>query len=243
MALEGRQHRKAPARPGPNRAAYPVGDAINGAIVDTPEARPQPDADAARGHDAVILDAVSSAYRVVDDNVREGRRAAERLRAAPPPSSEPPPNAMAVANRLLHVTRDLGATWVDLIVAVLREPEVRAMVDRLSLQDRPRAQTSPAGWTAPTSVTHRVKSRKPVEVTLSPMPALNLGAPPGVAGLHAIDPASPPIRGVAFSRGPDGGLEVEIEVPDDHPADVYSGAVVDMESRRPIGTLTVRVLR
>jgi hypothetical protein len=92
------------------------------------------------------------------------------------------------------------------------------------------------------SITQRVRSRKPVEVTLSSLPPLNPAGPPGVAGLLSLNPASPALRQVAFEVGADGSLEIRIEVPEDQPADVYSGAVVDVESRQSIGTLTVRVL-
>jgi hypothetical protein len=87
-----------------------------------------------------------------------------------------------------------------------------------------------------------VSSRKPVELTLSPLPSLAQDAAPAIAGLHALDPARPAITRVAFTRLADGGLELAIAVPDDQPADTYWGTLVDLISRQPIGTLTVRVM-
>jgi hypothetical protein len=141
------------------------------------------------------------------------------------------------------MTKQFGATWIELVAALLREPEIRTIVNRLTLHDQPRAgPPEPAGRPAPMSIAQRVRSRRPVEVTVSTLPPMNPAAPPGVAGLLSLNPASPALRQVAFEVGADGGLQIRIEVPDDQPVDVYSGAVVDMESRQPIGTLTVRVL-
>jgi hypothetical protein len=145
----------------------------------------------------------------------------------------------------MHATRELGGAWVDLLVAIVNEPEVRAVVDRMTSHDRARpapAASAPAGSSAPISLTQRVSSRKPVELTLSPLPVLAPGAAPAIAGLHALDPACPSVTQVAFARRPDGGLELAITIPDDQPADTYWGTLVDIASRRPIGTLTVRVL-
>lgn len=250
MALAERQHRPKPKREGPNRAVLTRAESVNGAAVEPPapadaiataEAGAGPGVSAAPD-DGVIGAAVAAAYRVVEDNVQEGRRAAERLRAAADDPSEGPPNTKAVAGRLVHVTRDLGAAWVDLIAAVLREPEVRAVIDRITLADRQRA-AAPADRVATVSITQRVRSRKPLEVTLSALPPLDAGAPPpGIAGLHALGAGSPPLREISFTIGPAGALELQIVVPDDQPADVYTGTIVDVGTRLPIGALTVRIL-
>jgi hypothetical protein len=177
---------------------------------------------------------------VLDDNVDQGRRAAERFRAAAPPPTGSPPNTKAVAGRLLHMTREVGVAWVDLVVAVLREPEVKAILDRVTLQNRSRDEPMQEPRAA-APVTQRIASRKTIEVTLSPLPSTGR-QPPAIGGLHSLDPAPPPIRGVLFGLRPGGGLEMSIEVPDDQPAGAYFGTVVDGVSQQPIGTLVVRVL-
>jgi hypothetical protein len=231
MAVVERQRRPAPKRETPKRAVLARGDEVNGKETDLR-------AGAARD-DGVIGAVVAAAYRVVEDNVEQGRRAAERLRAAASETPEAAPNAKAVASRLVHITKDLGAAWVDLLVAVLREPEIRAIVDRITLQDRARPAASAPS--PPLSIAQRVRSRKPLEVTLSALPPLPDG-PPGVAGLHALGTGSSPLRDVSFAVDPTGALELTIVVPDDQPPDVYTGTVVDIATRLPIGCLTVRVL-
>jgi hypothetical protein len=233
MAIEERLRRKPPARPGPRRAVFPEPEAINGAAVGAGRG---PVADDVVGH------AVSAAYRVVEENMQEGRRAAERLRGAGHTASEGAPGARALAGRLMHMTRELGGAWVDLLVALVNEPEVRGLVDRLTSHERARSTPPAAPPSFATSVTHRVSSRKPIELTLPPLPALAPGVAPGIAGLHALDSASPGIAQVAFTRREDGGLELAVVIADDQPADTYWGTLVDPTSRQPIGTLTIRVL-
>jgi hypothetical protein len=232
MAVVERQRRSAPKREAPKRAVLARGDEVNGKETDLRAG--------AAADDGVIGAVVAAAYRVVEDNVQQGRRAAERLRAAASETPEAAPNAKAVASRLVHITRDLGAAWVDLLVAVLREPEVRAVVDRITMQDRARPAASAPS--PPLSIAQRVRSRKPLEVTLSALPPLAAGGAPGVAGLHALGTGSPPLQEVSFALDPAGALQLEIVVPDDQPADVYTGTVVDTATRLPIGCLTVRIL-
>ena len=234
MAEEERLRRPELARDGPRRAFN--------ALAAAAEARPPGPAEPMTA-DAIIQDAVEAAYRVVEENVREGRTTAERLRAGVAAGPEDAESAKTVANRLMHLSKELSVTWVELIMAVLRETELRQLLDRVTTtQDRPRTATPAAGGTSSRPVTQRVSSRKPIEVTLSPLAPEASPAAPVVAGLHALDPEAPSLRMVAFSLRPDGTLELRVDVPDDQPAGGYSGAVVDPDSLLALGTLTVRVV-
>jgi hypothetical protein len=236
MSLDERRRRPPPLRTEPIRSVFPpAGDA---------PARPTAGVEAVRevsqASDSAIGAAVRAAYDVVDQNVLEGRRAAERLRAAASPLAAPSPDPRSIANRLMHMTRDMGAAWLELAVAVLKEPEVRAVLDRMA--SRPAAPAPASAPAAAGEVVQRLSSRRPIEVTLSPLPARSTPAPPGIAGLHALDAALPPISQVRFGLRPDGGLELRIDVPDDQPPGAYSGTIVDVGSLQPIGTLAVRVV-
>jgi hypothetical protein len=231
---DDRLRRQPPLREGPRRTRLSDAAEIGGAAArPSPTSPPMPVAPG-------VAEVVAAAYGVLDDNVDQGRRAAERFRSAAPPSAGPPPSAKAVAGRLLQVTREMGVAWVDLAVALLREPEVKAIFDRLTLQDRPQGHAAEPLRGAP-PVTQRIASRKPVEVTLSPLAWLG-GRPPAIGGLHALDATAPPIRTVLFGLRPDGGLEMRIDIPDGQPTGAYFGTVVDAIGQDPIGTLAVRVL-
>ena len=240
MASSQRLHRTVPDRDRPHRAVR--SDAASPAARGQPAPTTtihNPSSDAAP---SVVTRAVETAYRIVGDNVQEGRLAAERLHAAARPPEQEPPSAKAVANRLMHMYRELAITSGDLVAALLRESDARALVDQISGHNR-HAPGHGAGVAAgAVSITQRVRSRKPVEVTLSSLSALRPGMALAVAGLHALTPASTPISGIVLVVGADGRLEVDITVPDDQAADVYCGTVVDVCSRQPLGSLTVRVI-
>lgn len=231
MTAEDRLRRPEPARTGPKRAFNPLAAAA--------EAKPPGPAEPMTV-DAIIHDAVDAAYRVVEENVREGRRTAERLRAGVTATASDAESAKAAANRVMHLSKELSVSWVELIMAVLRDSELKGVLDRLTAQDRGRVE--PAHAAAGRGVTQRLSSRKPIEVALSSLPIASAETVPGVAGLHCLTPGHPAIVAVGFSSRPDGALELRIDVPDDQPAGVYTGAVVDPGSGEGLGTLTVRVL-
>ncbi len=235
MAEEERLRRPEPARDGPRRA-------FNTKAAGR-ETRPPGPAEPMTA-DAIIQDAVESAYRVVEENVKEGRKAAERLRAGVAAGPEEAESTKAVANRLMHLSKELSVTWVELIMAVLRETELRQLLDRIAPgADRSQTASPPADGAGPSRrLIQRVSSRKPIEVSASPLAHGASAAAPAVAGLHALNPEAASLRQVAFSLRPDGALELRIDVPDDQPVGVYSGAVVDPDSLSPLGTLTVRVV-
>ena len=240
MASGQRLHRTIPDRDRPNRAVRSdsASPAARGPSAPTAAIHnPSPDA-----KPSVATSAVETAYRIVGENVQEGRLAAERLHAAARPPEQAPPSARAVANRLMHMYRELAITSGDLVAALLRESDARTLVDQISGQNRhaPGRGGGVAAGAAP--ITQRIRSRKPVEVTLSSLPALRPDMALAVAGLHALTPASTPISGIALVVGADGRLEVDIAIPDDQAADVYCGTVVDVCSRQPLGSLTVRVI-
>lgn len=234
MDTDDRPHRPALDRKGPRRSVYAApGGAGPAPARQRPAPRSPTPATAAAD---VVIDAVEIGYDVLENNIELGRQAAERLRSAVPPRAPPAQDAKVVASRLMHLTKDLGSTWVELCVAVLRDPDLRGLFDRAA----PPGRAGAHGPSAP--VTQRIRSRKAVEIALALDPAwVPSASPPKVAGLHALDGSASPIRSVAFLVA-NGGLILELEVPDDQPPEVYSGAVVDTENRRAVGTLTVQVL-
>ncbi len=239
VTLNERLRRAPPARDKPERAFHPDSSAMkeatkpamNGAAIARPTAV-----------NDTICSAVEAAYKVVEDNVSEGRLAAARLRKAGHLTTETSPDVKAVAGRLMHMTKEIGSTWLDLFSAVLREPDVRAAMDRLNSHDRPRPEHAPAGsgFTTPV-VTQRLSSRKPIEVTLSVLGAGTIAGVPRIGGLYALGD-SPAIQQVGFTMRDGGGLELRISVRDDQPAGDYAGVIMDEGGHNAIGALTVRVV-
>jgi hypothetical protein len=177
--------------------------------------------------------AVAMAYRVVERNIKEGREAAERLSAA---GAQTPnnPTIKSAANRLLHMTREYGSALLDLASSVVHESDARGLIERF-------AGNGPQPSQPEAVVVQRISSRKPVEVSLSSLAPTAVEPPPGLAGLHSLDAGSRPIEDVRFLTRAGGGLELHIVVPDQQPAGIYSGVIVDGQSQLPLGTLSVKV--
>ena len=225
MAQEERKTRNPPERDHPDRNAH----------KQTPKTV-----------DEVISSAVHTAYRVAEENIRQGRLAAQALRAGDFQRADLSDSAKTVTSRLMHLAKELGMIWIELIDAIVRDPELRAVFDRTSqdrtAQDRAPQEPASSQSAAPLAVTYRVSSRKPTEVALSPLTPLPHPVVPAVAGLLSLDLDAPAIRGVLFMMRPDGGLQVSIDISDNQPPGSYVGTVVDRDSQQPIGTLEVRIL-
>jgi hypothetical protein len=90
-----RLHRQDPARDGPNRefSSYVRSQGIGG--------RPTSDDPVAQG--------VKLGYSVLDEQMREGRRLAERLRGGLRPGAAAAPEFGALIERALNIYRDMGA--------------------------------------------------------------------------------------------------------------------------------------
>src|SRR5271156_2196425 len=158
MPLDDDRLRRQPAaREGPRRTRLSEAAEVAGATArgSPPSPSPFPSPSQAAPVAASVAWVVAAAYGVLDDNVDQGRRAAQRFRSAATPPAGPPPDAKAVAGRLLQATREMGLAGGGRGGALLGEPEVRAIFDRLTLQDRPHAPEPPRGGPP---VTQRIAS-------------------------------------------------------------------------------------
>ena len=86
-----------------------------------------------------------------------------------------------------------------------------------------------------------VAAAQPVEVTLDLRPDAT-GLQLIVHALRAVDPQKARLSDVGFRPAADGQPPtLWITVPQGQPAGVYSGVIVDEQSSRPVGTLSVRI--
>ena len=233
MKGRDRQQRPQPARQGPNRQVPPSSGPPAGASGTTPGA-----ADGGKTVDQVVADAVRKGYQVVEENIRQGRAAAERVRAGSYGVSEIPSEIRTVANRLLTLGMELGTIWFQLIAAVMRDPKLRT-----AFEEDLAPRTAPTVRPVSPPVAYRVRCSREVEHSLSLHP-LSSPAVPAVAGLYSIEPNAPSIsrERVTFRRNPDDSLLVQINVPDEIPAGTYNGVLIDRDTHEPIGTLRLRIL-
>jgi hypothetical protein len=193
-----------PERTGPNRAtSAPAG--------------PPP------AHRKVINRAVELAYGVVDDHIRQGQKAAERLRAGTYSSADFDSDLKMCLDRALRLSKEFGVVGVDLFDAIRRMAGSGAFT------------ASARG-----DVDLEVKSKKRAHVKwdLSSSPA---GFSPSVPPLQSADRSKEPLRDVHFRMGEGQRHVLVVNIPDEHPNGVYSGAIVDSKTNEPGGFVSVRV--
>jgi len=204
------------------------------------DAGPAPDGAPGAG-DATLGDMLSRSvqigYRVVDEYVRQGQKAAARLSRGTP--TEGLAGDVQDFNlRLMQHTSELFGVWFDFVdryVAGGLVPRAAAP----SGNGAAPAPVPPAGTSTPVRV--HVVSPWPTEVTVDLRPGTS-GATLVVQALRAVEPEKPRLDGVRFEPGTaDAPPQLRVRVPATQPPGVYHGLLVDAATSVPAGTVSVRV--
>lgn len=214
-----------PAHPHRIDPIAPAGNGSPGVAPDDASAAAEPtlDAEARAG--------IDTAYRVIDEHLREGRRAAEARSGSGPtagPAAAADAAGAAAADGFQEIIAQGGRLYASL--APLWAGLFKAIAT-------PAADAPAAG--APVVV--EIASARMARVTVDlqrQAEAKNLA----LAGLHALEPGLSPLTGVEFAAEPGTNrVIVRIRVPAGQPAGDYSGAIVDRETGRPCGTIALRL--
>jgi hypothetical protein len=213
-----------------------------------------------------IARGVELGYRVMDEYVRQGQRAAGS-RGGSAGSGESSGTALPqLTERMFQYASDFASVWMEAMGVMMRTRGAAGDARPAERADRaaPGATTDPLGEGRPSprrsssdtgsptangtprpsgaiSVVVEVSSRRPVRavVDLRPGP---IEGPLVVADLRARDPRRARLKGVSLETSPDGKrLTIRLKVPGQHPAGEYVGAVVDGSTAVTRGTLTVTV--
>ncbi len=194
---------------------------------------------------------VELGYRVVDEYIRRGQQAARRINDRSYDAQAMTSDVQDLGLRTLQYASDFAALWFDLVQ--------RSATD--SAPRRPHAAADGAGGTPPDEGADRpppanglsstepeparvkieIVSAQPTEVALDLRPSA-----PGqrliVHALRAVEPDKPRLSDVGIRPASDGEpATLWIRVPPGQPAGVYSGLIVDEQSNRPLGTLSLRL--
>lgn len=261
-----RLHRADPAREAPNRsstdhikrnARSSNGDADNGRSK-------KPKHVISEAVQQAISDVVQLGSTVIEEQIRAGQLAAERLRDGIANSKELNTDVNLLVENLVATTRDVGATWLDLVSIVVRSigthpnpPPHGCTPSHGTGRPRPAGGTvtktgtsgsattissltpadsgSPA--VAPVIVVNGVRARS---VTLDLRPP-SMRFVPVVRTLLASDPKHH-LAAAKFKLSADHThLVLTINVPRDQPSGTYAGVIVDSSTNEPGGTLSVVV--
>ncbi|EHR00244.1 hypothetical protein [Bradyrhizobium sp. WSM471] len=209
-----------------------------------------------------IADIVELSSTVIEDQIRAGQTAAERLRDGISGSERLNKDVTALVDGLVTTTKDVGATWLELLSIVLRsigkEPSPPPGGGRpppgSSNPSRTKTVTGTSGGAATTS------SITPNDPTIEPVPldivvtgtgvksvTLDL-RPPSlrfVPFLHELQGRDPKysLATVEFTRNDKGKLVLSVRGQAGQHQAVYAGVVVDSYTNEPGGTVSVTIGR
>jgi hypothetical protein len=198
-----------------------------------------------------IARSVELGYRVIDDYIRQGRSVAERLGARTYGPEAVGADVQELGARMMRYASDFMAVWVQLMEVSVgggarpaREarppvPEAAGPVAAAATDGAPISMREPEG----TRVRVEVASLWPTEVWLDLRPEAAT-ASVVVHALRATDPEIPRLDDVSFANGPANDPPVlRVRIPPSQPPGVYNGLIIDRQTNRPVGTVSVRVAR
>jgi hypothetical protein len=237
MEQQQRIHRPDPVRTEPNRdsAAF----IFNATTGGGPKLTPEPKKSAGTPDDVAY--GVTLGYQVMEEQIREGQRLAQRLRQACDlkdiTNSE---DISPLVGRVLHVYRDLGAVCFEAAEALLRSPALRVALSRVWQGKAENGPEPDSGTDTVCAV--EITSLRPTQVTLK-LGRGSRSSSPLVHALHAHDVAIPSLTNVRFTLEPATKVPMlHVNIPDTQPPATYTGVVVDGATNEPCGTLCIRLM-
>jgi hypothetical protein len=200
---------------------------------------------------------IETAYRVIDEHLQEGRRAAQAQSgrdggAGDEAFSTASPSGVGIAaDRIQEIVAQgirfytsLAPLWGSLVnsianSAVARDSAAAGGISAAPLAPAPIPRTATA--TSPAPVIIEIASTRMTRVTVDLAPHVGMSNL-AIGGLQALEAEKPPLQEIALATEPGSNRTVlRIRVPEDQPAGVYSGVIVDRESGEPRGTITLRI--
>lgn len=200
----------------------------------------------------VVSRSVDLGYRVIDEYVRQGQKAAQRLSDRSYGPDAMAGDAQELATRMAQYASDFTAVWFEFLQLAAGGVSRRSAPpsNPVAAAPPPTARDAPADIaskpaaadsTEPTRVKVAVTSPYPTEVSLDLKPHTT-GRRLVLQSLRAVDPDKPRLSDVAIEDvGPDESLTLRIRVPAGQPAGVYNGLIVDEQTSRPVGTVSLRI--
>jgi hypothetical protein len=218
----------------------------------TESAAPAPDGRAAVGRSAraASYDAVNSAYRVVDEYMRQGQRMAEEF-WLPVMGGENGPirDASKVLERFMRAAGDMGMAWVEMMNPAGALPSASSQSPRgtagpftAGQQARgPEGSPEPSGRPSPGRLSVSVQSTRPVELSVDLHGAVH-ETDLVLKELTPVDRLLPPIQDIALEPvGADGRVTICVRVPDGQAPGVYNGILLERGTSRPKGTVSLSI--
>jgi hypothetical protein len=197
----------------------------------------------------VITRGVHLGYKVIEEHLLKGQRAAEELRQPGPEASGDPANELdGFVEQAQRLYQDLGTLCFDALEVLVRSPALVRGLARAAQAGAARPEMTPShgnsaadtsGFGANLAIEIASRHRTRVDLRLNPNVRPNSLR---THALHAPNPVIPPLTGIAFRRDSGSAPILDISIPEHQPPALYSGVVVDGETNEPVGTLTLRII-
>jgi hypothetical protein len=193
-------------------------------------------------------EAVNDAYSVIDEYMRQGQRMAERLWMPMMSASEGLPNPLAAPERLMRAVGDMTMAWMEIVQQLgqpnANPPQASGTAGPFTAGKRPDVRTEPENSEVDAlgnSLSLRVTATGRVEASVQ-LPPHTDPARLVLGELRSFSADGPPITTATLTSNPGQPVELRIDVPEGQPAGVYSGILLERDSQRPKGTVTLTVL-
>lgn len=184
----------------------------------------------------VVTQGVALAYRVIEEQIRQGQRVAEQINNRSYDAEMMGRDAQELAERLVRYWGEAWRLWFGFLGTFLGGSDL--------------ARNAWQPWTVPpaaapkqkkTTIAVEVLSVQPARVILDLRPESERRSLT-VLELRAVDASKPPLTDIRFEGHPSGDVVgLLVRVPDDQPPGLYSGVVLDRDTGEPYGTLSVRI--
>jgi hypothetical protein len=202
------------------------------------DGRPRP-----RLEDAVSK-SVELGYKVVDEYIQQGQRAAQRLSEGKLTAEVLSSEVNDLGGRIARYASDFFGAWVELLELAAVGSAARQNEMQIAGNGAPAAEASeapPARRPAAGGMRVEVQASRPVEVALD-LRAERVTGTIRAHELRSAESGKPRLTDVAVrSDGAGKAPILRIGVPDDHPAGAYEGLLVDEGTNRAVGSVRVVV--
>jgi hypothetical protein len=201
----------------------------------------------------VVSHSVELGYRVIDEYVRQGQRTAQRFNDRSYGVDAVTNDFQDLSTRMAQYAADFAALWFEFmqlaaagsIGAAAPANGFRAAAPAGPPQEGTGSPAKAAGAdrAEPTRVRVAVASPYPTEVSVDVRPQVT-GRRLAVQSLRAIEPEKPRLTDVAVDNASaEDPVTLRIKVPAGQPGGIYNALIIDEDTGRPAGTLSVRILR
>jgi len=206
----------------------------------------------------VVARSVDLGYRVIDDYIRQGQQAARRIQDGSYGPGTFSSDVQQLSARFAQYASDFMGVWLELMQLATvgsqmrrggatpngpQEPPSEAVAQKPSGAGADGARREGADAREHDRVRIEIRSAHRTQVSLDLRPDASRGSLV-VHALRAVDPAKPRIKEVVFTPGAaDEPGRLSIQVPPDQPEGTYNGLIVDEQTSRPVGMLSVHISR